>query len=410
MRVLVAADHWYPDHRGGAARVAAATAALLAARGHAVDVLAPASPGRDAHTRDGLLAVHRVLPRSRVPETLADPRRTRRAAHGADADVVLAHTTTTAVGLARALPETPLAVVYHASAPREARFERAQLPPGRRRAAALLREPPLRLLERRALAAAGRILVLSEFSRGLLAADHPAALARTVLAPGGVDIDAFTPGDRERARARLRIDPGRRLLLTVRRLESRMGLEPLLDAFAALAPERPDLDLVVVGDGSLRARLEQASRAAAPAGRARLAGRVGDAELLDWYRAADLFVLPTVAYEGFGLVTAEALACGLPVVGTPVGATPELLVPLEPRLLATGATAAALAPAIARGLDLASPELRGRCRAYAERRLSWQVAFPAWEEALAGLLDLRPDRPASSRGVRPPEPVLRSGA
>jgi glycosyltransferase involved in cell wall biosynthesis len=104
--------------------------------------------------------------------------------------------------------------------------------------------------------------------------------------------------------------------------------------------------------------------------------------LPDWYRAADVVVMPTVAYEGFGLVTAEALACGTPVVGTRVGATPELLEPLDPRLLAADADPNALASTIDRALDLVSGELRRRCRDYAVARLSWDAAIAEWERVL----------------------------
>ena len=100
-----------------------------------------------------------------------------------------------------------------------------------------------------------------------------------------------------------------------------------------------------------------------------MVGRVSDEELQEWHRAADLFVLPTVAYEGFGLVTAEALASGTPVVGTPVGATPELLVPLDARLVSRGTDAPALAEAMRTGLALATPELRERCRVIRRRPL-----------------------------------------
>ncbi|HKI92019.1 MAG TPA: glycosyltransferase family 4 protein, partial [Gaiellaceae bacterium] len=168
MRILVATDHWSPDHRGGAARVAAETASLLARRGHDVDVIAPAVPGRPRLWRDDSLVVHRVLPRSVLPQTLSDPVQTYLAARAREADLAVAHTSTTAIGLSLALRRTPLAVVFHASAAREAAFERSRTTRTQRRAATALLEPVLRLLERSSLRRAERVLVLSEFSRSLL--------------------------------------------------------------------------------------------------------------------------------------------------------------------------------------------------------------------------------------------------
>jgi glycosyltransferase involved in cell wall biosynthesis len=111
-------------------------------------------------------------------------------------------------------------------------------------------------------------------------------------------------------------------------------------------------------------------------------GRVSEDELRDWYRAADLFVLPTVAYEGFGMVTLEALASGTPVVGTKAGATPELLEPLEPRLVAEGSDPESLALAIGEALTFSDDDLRRRSREYAVARFDWERVTRVWEEAL----------------------------
>jgi glycosyltransferase involved in cell wall biosynthesis len=93
-------------------------------------------------------------------------------------------------------------------------------------------------------------------------------------------------------------------------------------------------------------------------------------------------VLPTVAYEGFGMVTVEALASGTPVVGTPVGATPELLEPLDPRLVARGSDPDSLAVAIRDALTFIDDDFRARCRKYALARFDWDQVTGAWEEAL----------------------------
>ena len=78
----------------------------------------------------------------------------------------------------------------------------------------------------------------------------------------------------------------------------------------------------------------------------RLLGRIPDDELVRWYRSATLVVMPTQELEGFGLTTAEAFACGTPVVGTPAGATPEILEPIDPRLVTRDTTPEALAEGI----------------------------------------------------------------
>jgi glycosyltransferase involved in cell wall biosynthesis len=159
-----------------------------------------------------------------------------------------------------------------------------------------------------------------------------------------------------------------------------MGLERLLRAFKEVM--RSDLLLVIVGSGSLGERLRRLSDELCLEDRVRFLGNVSEPELHDWYRAADLFVLPTLAYEGFGMATAEALASGTPVVGTSAGATPELLRPLEPRLIADSSEPKVLAAAIAAALDLSGPELRRRCREYARARFSWDKVIVDWEREL----------------------------
>jgi glycosyltransferase involved in cell wall biosynthesis len=137
-----------------------------------------------------------------------------------------------------------------------------------------------------------------------------------------------------------------------------------------------------VGGGTLEKKLHHLAVSLGIDDHVQFVGKIADDELRDWYRAADLFVLPTLAEEGFGMVTAEALSAGTAVVGTAIGATPELLAPLDPRLIADGTDPAALAAAIRRGLALATDEFRRRCREYACSQLSWEKTLPGWEQAL----------------------------
>jgi glycosyltransferase involved in cell wall biosynthesis len=104
----------------------------------------------------------------------------------------------------------------------------------------------------------------------------------------------------------------RKRLLAVGNLREEKGHLVLLDAFSRIAKDHPDWELRLVGEGPLKATLEQAIRSNGLSGRAEIAEVVSD--IATEYAAADLFAMPS-AYESFGLATAEALASGLPAVG-----------------------------------------------------------------------------------------------
>jgi glycosyltransferase involved in cell wall biosynthesis len=144
-----------------------------------------------------------------------------------------------------------------------------------------------------------------------------------------------------------------------------MGLPELVRAVARLAPRHKGLRLVLVGDGLYRPTVEDEVRRAGLDGAVRLTGRIDDEALDDHYRAADLVALPTQAYEGFGMVTLEALACGTPVVGTPAGATPEILAPLDPGLVTAGIDDEAIAAGLERWLGVDLEPMRARAREHA---------------------------------------------
>jgi glycosyltransferase involved in cell wall biosynthesis len=407
VRILVATDQWFPDRMGGVARVATDTARRWAAGGHEVVVIAPRHEGNapEQTSESGALTLLRVLPRGRLPQTLTDPPATRRWASRLDHrrfDVLVAHGCTTACGLLAARLELPLVYVFHADAAKEARYLRTALRPGVEWLSAFAFERRLQSLDGIALREAAAVIVLSEFSRRLISEHAPSVAQRAARVSGGIDTSVFSPKGRDEARQHLGVDPSTRLVFTVRRLEPRMGLENLLEA-AALLDDVERLRIAVVGSGGLGLRLRDLRDQLGLGERVELLGRVSDEELPLWHRAADLFVLPTVAYEGFGLVTAEALASGTPVVGTPVGATPELLEPLDPALLAGGTDAAALANAIRAGLRIATPQFRARCRDYALARFAWDAVLPDWERRLqnAVLHHGRDKEPHGAGGLQP---------
>jgi glycosyltransferase involved in cell wall biosynthesis len=382
MRVLVATDQWSPDVIGGSARVATATAEGFAKGGDDVTVLAPRIAGLAATERVGGVELHRSIRRGPLPQTIGDTLGTWQSARRMrEPSVLAAHQATGAVGLTSAHPGVPLLCVFHASAPLEQRFLRPQLSRARRGGSVLL-DPMLVQLERTAIRRAAVIAVLSEYSRDLLLSRHPSASDRIALVSGGVDVERFSAGDATRTREAYGIPADARFVLTVRRLEPRMGVEELLRAVSVLVRDGVRLNLAIAGGGMLESQLRTLAGTLGLDGHVRFLGRVPDDDLPGLYAAADLFVLPTVAYEGFGMATVEALAAGTPVVGTAIGATPEILGPLGQDFVSPTAEPSQLAATMRQALKSISPELRARCAEYASAAFGWERAIGPWNDAL----------------------------
>jgi glycosyltransferase involved in cell wall biosynthesis len=214
----------------------------------------------------------------------------------------------------------------------------------------------MRRAQGRVLGRAARVIALSRHSAAELGQFGYNGSGKVKVIPGGVDLARFQQLERG-----ARTGPAA-VILSVRRLVPRMGLELLLDAHGLLRRRRGDIELRIVGEGALRAALEE--RAGALEG-VRLLGRVDDAELAAQYAGADLVIMPTRALEGFGLPVVEAWACGTPVVATPVGSLPELVSRADRRFLAREASAEALAEAAGWALDEPRARWSERLRALA---------------------------------------------
>lgn len=134
----------------------------------------------------------------------------------------------------------------------------------------------------------------------------------------GMNIEKFTPG-----RPRIRESAGDPLrLLTVTRLLERKGVHHLLEAIAK--PTRLNVTLRIVGSGSYEDHLRMKTEELGLTEHVTFDGFVNTDKLPALYREADVFALPSQT-ESFGLVFAEAMACGLPIVATTVGGIPELI-------------------------------------------------------------------------------------
>jgi glycosyltransferase involved in cell wall biosynthesis len=173
------------------------------------------------------------------------------------------------------------------------------------------------------LRAAERIIAVSPH-----VADQAVALGvhpdRVRVIRSGVDTATFAPRDRRQARQALSLNAEVPLVLFVGNLEPRKQLDVLLRAVAELRSRAPEVELAIVGSGASAGaddqteRLRQLSRELDLRGAVHFAGAVDAETLLRWYAAADVFALPSSS-EAQGIVALEAMACGLPVVGSAVG-------------------------------------------------------------------------------------------
>jgi glycosyltransferase involved in cell wall biosynthesis len=389
MRVILVSNTAPEDKMGGLPRYARELAGALERAGAEATLLVKRVNGSGPAVElggDGVRIIRHPVPAKTNPLfSVAYPLYTARgvlgpvrALRGPDT-VIHAHFAVTALPLA--MTGMPYVYTFHAPVWRELLDERQDtyhLPTAFEQPAVV----GLRLAERLVVARARRTFVLSEFMRGHLCELAPPAGARAERLPGGIDLEKFAPAAVGRAGVEAP------LLFTARRLTPRTGVDRLVRALPDILAAHPAATLAIAGVGEMLDRLRRLAGELGVAERVRFVGGLSDAELVDWYRRATVVVMPSVRLEGFGLTIAEALACETPVIGTPVGAVPELLGGLDPSLLAEDNSAPALARAVNRLLDqpdrLREAGVRGRALVAAD--MGWDAVAKRYLEAYRDVL------------------------
>ncbi len=221
-------------------------------------------------------------------------------------------------------------------------------------------------------------VVLSQAFRQRLHQTYHVPLDRIHVVAPGFDLEKFTlVQSRSEARAELGWAQDRPTILVVRRLVHRMGIENLIQAMDQVRQRHPDALLLIAGKGPIAATLQSQIETLNLTHNVKLLGFIPDHQLPLAYKSADFSVVPTIALEGFGLITIESLATGTPVLGTPVDSLPEVLQPLSADLVLEGTSANHLAQGISEVLSgqrqLPSPEA---CMAYVQKRHAWSAVLP----------------------------------
>ena len=214
--------------------------------------------------------------------------------------------------------------------------------------------------------------------------------AKVRMIPNAIDLEEIDrqarPDDMRRVRDAAGLGENDTVLLSVGRLEANKGFDVLLDALSALRAHGGPLSgrwkWVLIGDGPRRRLLEQTVSRMRLQHHVLMPGRLADPDLHAWYRAATLFVHPTL-YEGSSLVTLEAMAHRRAIVASNAGGLADKVRPgLNGWLVQPGQPselAAAISGALARPDQLAV--LGEASRAIVEREFAW----PAVTEKLLGV-------------------------
>lgn len=358
---------------GGAERVLCTVCSELAVRGHDVTIVTFDRPGGqsfyplDARVRRIDLGIGDSTGNARLGETLCRVAALRRLAMEERPEVAVGFMHSMFVPLAFALAGTSIPVLGSEHIVPEHYWTRPL------QYALLIAASPL----------LSKVTVLSEAIR----IRYPSAIRKRMIAVPNPVVPAIGQGDPSAGKARY-------VLLSVGRLDVQKDHGTLLRAFARIASEHPDWELRIIGDGPLRRELESLACDLGLEERVRMPGVT--CEIGAEYRAADAFVIPS-RYEAFGLVTAEAMSYGLPVVGfADCPGTNELIQEGSTGLLA--AAGADRAASLAQELErlLSDPDLRrqlGRAGKLAiARSFSAQHVCDLWERLLestcanAGLL------------------------
>lgn len=150
---------------------------------------------------------------------------------------------------------------------------------------------------------------------------------RVYFLPNCVDLDQFTPGPKSvELLSRYNLERAQ-VLMTLGRLASKernKGFDEVLEILPKLIDRLPNVRYLIVGDGNDADRLKSKVMSLGVADKVVFVGRVPENQKADFYRLADVYVMPSSG-EGFGIVLIEAAACGVPVVGSRIDGSAEAL-------------------------------------------------------------------------------------
>ncbi|MDX2254082.1 MAG: glycosyltransferase family 4 protein [Pseudanabaenaceae cyanobacterium bins.39] len=364
MKILQIGTSWFLEDAGGLARVYYGCVQNLPIAGVQVHGLVTGSD-QVVQTSAGQVETFATADQSLWQRSRGLRRSFDRVVGDGDFDLVASHFALYALPILDKLQKMPLVVHFHGPWALESQAE----------GAGKLSVWGKWLVEKIVYSRAKGFIVLSEAFRQILHRTYGVPLEKIFIVGGGINVNAYHSGlSMTEARKHLGWAQDRRIILCVRRLVQRMGLENLIAAIAKVRQVYPDVLLLIAGKGAIANNLRSQIQEMQLENHVQLLGFVADQDLPIAYRAAEFSMMPTVSLEGFGLVAIESLAAGTPVLGTPIGGIPEILRPLSEDLVLEGNTVEQLAQGMVEALGGQRHLPRSEdCQIYVKEHYDWQA-------------------------------------
>ena len=205
------------------------------------------------------------------------------------------------------------------------------------------------------------------------------------VVPNGVDIAKFqdTRNNNQKLKEELNIKPDEKVIITVSRLVKKNGVGDLIDGFALLLANgyAPNAKLLIIGDGEERTHLSFVICHSSLGKRAFLLGSIPPDDVPKYLAASDIFIRPSLS-EGLGSAFLEAMAAGVPIIGTRVGGIPDFLVDGETGLFCEAQNPQSIAEKIK--LLLADETLRQKLitngKKLVAEKYNWNIIVKQMEE------------------------------
>jgi len=255
-----------------------------------------------------------------------------------------------------------------------------------------------KIIQSYCLKKANKVIALSKYCKKLIIKKFNINPKKIIAMPGGIDCKTFFPLTQKKkitSRKHLGFDKNLNILLIVSRIEPRKGIDNAIKAMSNILKSHSNSILLIISPAKSCVGQQHLSHYYNLISKLKLGGKIffttglTKEKLTPFYQIADCFLMVSKNLESFGLTTIESLACGTPALGTATGATPEILNPLDKKLIIKNANPKSIASKINFFISLSKKEknnLSQKSAQYIKKNYSWKKQIKIFEKCYYNLV------------------------